>query len=154
MKVAIGSDHAGWLLKRHITLFLKDRERDVIDVGTDSGSSVDYPDYARAVAIEVQAGRVDFGILICGTGLGMAITANKLTGIRAVTVSDPYCAELARSHNNANVVTFGGRIIGPGMAERIVETFLNTPFEGGRHANRIAKIRNIESGGCGQDPSM
>jgi ribose 5-phosphate isomerase B len=146
MKIALGCDHAGFLLKAVILQYLTSRKIDVLDLGTDSPDSVDYPDYAEKVAGAVTEGTVDYGILICGTGLGMAMSANKIPGIRAVTVSEPYSAEMARAHNNANVLAMGSRVIGPDMAVRITDVFLSTPFDEGRHCGRIQKISRIENG--------
>ncbi len=147
MKIAFGCDHAGWALKSVVMDWLSKRNIEVIDFGTYSAESVDYPDYAASVAKSVQKGDARFGILICGTGLGMAITADKFEGIRAVTVSDCVSAEMARAHNNANILAFGARIVGPSMAEKLVETFLNTKYAGGRHDRRLDKIVRLTSRG-------
>jgi ribose 5-phosphate isomerase B len=144
MKIALGSDHAGWHLKEHVSAYLLNQGIDVLDLGPANAESVDYPDYARAVAVSIQNGQADMGILICGTGLGMAVTANKFTGIRAVSVSDTFSAEMSRAHNNANILTFGARVVGPGLAERLVHAFLNTAYEHGRHQRRIDKITQFE----------
>ncbi len=116
------------------------KEHEVIDMGTNSKESVDYPDIAKPVAHAVAAGDVEYGILICGTGIGMAMAAGKVKGIRAARCSEPYSAEMSRRHNDANILCFGARVIGTGMAEKIVEKWLSTPFEGGRHARRVGKI--------------
>jgi len=113
---------------------------DVLDMGTDSTRSVDYPDIAKPVAQAVASGKVDYGILICGTGIGMSMVAGKVRGVRAARCSEPYSAEMSRRHNDANVLCFGARVIGVGMAEMIVEKWLSTPFDGGRHARRVGKI--------------
>lgn len=139
MKIAIGCDHAGVDLKRTLLDSVL-KEHEVTDVGTNSKESVDYPDIAKLVARAVACGEVESGILICGTGIGMAMAAGKVKGIRAARCSEPYSAEMSRTHNNANVLCFGARVIGSGMAEKIVEKWLSTPFEGGRHARRIGKI--------------
>lgn len=144
MRIVVGSDHAGFALKEHVKRFLEASGHDVVDVGTSSDASVDYPDYASAAAQAVASGEADFGVLVCGTGLGMAIAANKVPGVRAVQVMDPALAEMARRHNDANVLTLAGRYTDPATAERIVETFLSTPFEGGRHERRVRKIASIE----------
>jgi len=144
MRVAIGCDHAGVEYKPYIVEHLKSRGEDVIDFGTDSTESVDYPDYAEKVGLAVINNEADLGILICGTGLGMAIAANKINGIRAVTVSEPLSAMMARAHNNANILTFGSRVTGRELAVMLVDAFLDTPFEGGRHNRRVAKIRLLQ----------
>lgn len=153
MRIALGCDHAGFLLKRVLIQYLASRKIVVLDKGTDSPDSVDYPDYAESVARAVKDGSAEYGILICGTGLGMAISANKIPGIRAVTVSEPYSAEMARAHNNANILAMGSRVIGPDMAIRITDVFLSTPFDEGRHCKRIQKITELENGGrTGEGP--
>ena len=145
--IAIGADHGGYQLKKEVTAYLEDRGYAILDVGTFSGESVDYPDFAAAVARAVQQKRADLGILICGTGIGMAITANKFRGIRAAVVHDAYTAAMSRRHNNANVITFGGRVVGAGVAFSIVEAWLGNRFEGGRHLRRLNKIRAFEEVG-------
>lgn len=151
LRVAIGSDHAGYPLKEEVANALRDNGYDVEDLGTYSLESVDYPDIAVAVATEVAAGRFDRGILICGTGIGMTITANKVKGIRAGAVSDTYSARMARAHNNANVLGMGGRVVGPGLAHDIAKAFLDTEFEGGsRHERRVNKINALDE--CGEEP--
>ncbi len=147
MRIAIGCDHAGYTLKPAIVRYLTSKNIEVLDQGTHSTDSVDYPDFAQKVAIAVLNGSADYGILICGTGLGMAISANKISGIRAVTVTEPFSAEMARAHNDANVLTMGSRVIGSDIAIRITEVFISTRFEGGRHSKRIDKISLIESQG-------
>ena len=144
-RIAIGCDHAGYELKSAIVRHLGSRGVDVLDKGTDSAESVDYPDYAGKVAQSIIRGEVEMGILLCGTGLGMAISANKFPGIRAVTVSEPYSAKMARAHNNANIITMGSRVVGRGLAIMILDTFLDTPFEGGRHCRRVDKIEKPET---------
>ncbi len=143
--IAIGSDHGGFHLKEKVKAYLMEKGYKVLDMGTESEASVDYPDYAEKVAKAVQAGEVDLGILICGTGIGMAITANKIPGVRAAVVHDAYTAEMSRRHNNANVITFGGRVVGLGVAFSIVDAWLRNRFEGGRHARRLGKIEALES---------
>ena len=145
MKIALGCDHAGWLLKSDVAEHLKNQGITVVDYGTNSSDSVDYPDFAKQVAESVAGGESDLGVLICGTGLGMAVSANKIHGIRAVTVSEPVSAKMARAHNNANILTFGARIVGPGMALDILDAFLNTEYESGRHARRLEKIVAMEN---------
>lgn len=144
MKIAIGSDHGGYHLKEHIKKYLEEKNFDIEDFGTNSLESVDYSDFAREVAEAVAQGKFDRGILICGTGLGISIAANKVRGIRAAVVSDCYSAKMSRAHNNANILALGGRVVGPDLATEIVETWMETPFEGGRHQRRIDKITDIE----------
>ncbi len=139
MKIAIGCDHAGFELKSALLASVL-KAYDVVDMGTDSAQSVDYPDIAKPVAQAVASGEVDYGILICGTGIGMSMAAGKVKGVRAARCSEPYSAEMSRRHNDANVLCFGARVIGIGMAEMIVEKWLSTPFDGGRHARRVGKI--------------
>ncbi len=140
MKVAIGSDHAGYSLKESIKEWLQDREYEVLDQGTDSTESVDYPEYASRVARAVAKQEAELGILICGTGLGMSMAANNVSGIRAARCQDTYSARMARKHNNANVLTLGERVIGEGLALSVVEAFLAAEFSGGRHERRVNKI--------------
>jgi ribose 5-phosphate isomerase B len=144
MKLSLGADHAGYLLKDHIRQYVTDRGHQVIDQGTNSSDSVDYPDYAQKVAEDVAAGRAERGILVCGSGIGMAITANKIPGIRAANICTAYEAQLSREHNNLNVLTLGARILDETDAEHIVQIWLDTPFSGGRHAGRVDKIHEIE----------
>jgi ribose 5-phosphate isomerase B len=138
--VAIGSDHAGFELKEHVRSFLERRGLKVEDCGTYDEQSVDYPDFAKKVTEAVAGGRVEMGFLICGTGIGMSMAANKVPGIRAALCYDSYTARMAREHNDANVLVLGGRLIGKGLAEEITTIFLDTDFAGGRHARRVAKI--------------
>lgn len=145
MRVAVGSDHAGFEQKQHILTHLAGRGRDVVDMGTTSGDeSVDYPDLAVRVARAVANGDVDFGVLVCGTGVGMAMVANKVHGVRAANITDPEFARLSRAHNNANVVTVSGRFVPLQVNEEIVDAFLDTAFEGGRHERRVEKIADVE----------
>jgi ribose 5-phosphate isomerase B len=147
MKIAIGADHAGFEIKQRLLPLLRDAGYDVTDFGTDSTASVDYPDYATRVAQHVAAGEFERGILICGTGLGMCITANKVVGVRAVTVHDAFSAVETRRHNDSNILTLGGRVVGIGLAWEVVRLWLATPFAGGeRHERRLEKIRALESG--------
>ncbi len=140
MKIALGSDHAGFTLKEFIKGRLAGEGYAVTDVGTHSEASVDYPDYALPVAKLVAGGEADRGILVCGTGVGMNIAANRVRGVRAALVTDVYVAEQSRRHLDANVLVLGGRVTGQGLAEAIVKVWLETPFEGGRHKGRIDKI--------------
>ncbi len=144
MRLAVGSDHAGYRLKEAVLLWLREMGHEALDKGTGSDASVDYPDFAEAVCEAVTGGEADLGILVCGTGLGMAITANKVAGIRAVTCSDPFSARCSREHNDANVLCIGERVIGFGVAREVVEAFLNASFAGGRHVGRVNKITEIE----------
>jgi ribose 5-phosphate isomerase B len=143
-RIAIGSDHGGFRLKEEVKAYLVKQGYTVQDMGTSTEESVDYPDFAAAVARAVQQKRVELGILICGTGIGMAITANKFRGIRAAVVHDAYTAAMSRRHNDANVITFGGRVVGAGVAFSIVDAWLGNRFEGGRHSRRLDKIRVFE----------
>jgi len=147
MRIRIGSDHAGFELKESVRAHLESSGHDVLDVGAHSVDSVDYPDFAQQVGRAVAGGDADFGVLVCGTGLGMAIAANKVRGVRAVQVTDPEFAKMARAHNDANVLTLAGRYTDPATAAVIVDTFLGTPFESGRHQRRVDLIAGIESGG-------
>jgi ribose 5-phosphate isomerase B len=144
MKIALGADHAGYQLKDQIKQHLAQKGIALRDEGTSSPESVDYPDFARAVAHDVSEQRADFGILVCGSGIGMAIAANKVEGVRAANVTSEYEAQMSREHNNANVLTLGARILQPEQALRIVDTWLATPFAGGRHERRVEKITAIE----------
>jgi len=144
MRVVIGCDHGGYSLKDHVINLLKSKGYEIIDVGTHSADSVDYPDYAVLAAKEINEGRADKGIVICGSGIGISIAANKCAGIRCALCHDHLTASLSRQHNNANMVALGARIIGVEVATDIVLTFLNTEFEGGRHERRVTKIAEIE----------
>lgn len=145
MKIAIASDHAGFSLKNSIFSFLQEKGHTVKDFGTYSPERTDYPIYAKEACKAVVSGEYELGILLCGTGVGMSITANKIHGIRAVVCSEPYSAVLSRQHNNANVLAMGGRVVGPGLANHIVEEWLAASFQGGVHANRVALISEIEN---------
>jgi len=140
MKIIIGADHGGFELKQVVVGLLERLDYDVDDIGCHSPVSVDYPDFAETVCAAVLAGRADCGILICGTGIGMSMAANRYRGIRAAVCHDEYTARLSRQHNNANVLCFGARVIGPGVAESLVQTWLASSFDGGRHQHRIAKF--------------
>jgi len=147
MKIAIGSDHAGFELKEQIKVFLNARGTLWEDFGADSEDAVDYPDTAFPLAQAVVRGEFDLGILVCGTGIGMSITANKVRGIRAALCLTPEMADMARRHNDANILSLGGRILSPKAAMEIVEIWLKTAFEAGRHARRVGKIRRYEEKG-------
>jgi ribose 5-phosphate isomerase B len=140
MRVALGADHAGFELKQRLARVLAEAGHEVVDLGTDSAASVDYPDFAAAVARAVAGGRAERGVLVCGTGVGMAIGANRVPGVRAVAADGLYVARLARSHNDANVLALGARVVAAEHAEAILAVFLSTPFEGGRHQRRVAKL--------------
>lgn len=140
MKLVIGNDHAGVEFKEKLVKALEEKGHEVINVGTDSLESVDYPDIAVLVGEKVLDGEAKFGILICGTGIGISIAANKIKGIRAALVHNEFTAKLARLHNDANVIALGARVIGDELGLACVETFINTEFEGGRHARRVGKI--------------
>ncbi len=144
MKIAIGSDHAGFDLKELIKNHLQEKGIDVIDVGTHTKESVDYPVFGEKVAETVQKREADFGIVICGTGIGISISANKVKGIRAALCTNEYMARMARKHNDANVLALGARVLGTDLALSIVDTFLSTEFEGGRHERRVHLIEKIE----------
>lgn len=144
MKLLLGSDHGGIHLKEHIKKYLADKGYEITDVGTYSEDSCDYPDYAAKLCGELVKGTAEKGILICGTGIGISIAANKCKGIRAAVCNDVYSAKMSREHNNANVLCMGERIVGVGVAELIVDTWLNTEFAGGRHARRVDKIMALE----------
>jgi ribose 5-phosphate isomerase B len=150
MRIAIGSDHAGFELKEQVRAHLESRGHDVVDVGTNGPASVDYPDFAWQVGEAVVRAEADFGVLVCGSGLGMAIAANKVAGVRAVQVMDAEMAKMSRLHNDANVVTLAGRYLEPVQAGEIVDTFLSTAFEGGRHQRRIDKITELERTGMAE----
>jgi ribose 5-phosphate isomerase B len=144
MKYYVASDHAGFAVKGLVIELLEARGHDVVDMGPDSADRVDYPDYAEKVARAVARERESHGILICGTGIGMSIAANKIDGIRAAHCHDYYTAQMARAHNDANILCFGERVSGPGVIESMIDAFVSTPFEGGRHEGRVAKIMALE----------
>jgi ribose 5-phosphate isomerase B len=144
MKIAIGADHAGYELKEKIKQRLAQQGVQIADQGTISNESVDYPDFARKVGEQVADKRADLGILVCGSGIGMAISANKVPGVRAANVTSEYEAQMSREHNDANVLALGARILDEGKAAAIVDKFLHTPFAGGRHQRRVDKIVQIE----------
>ena len=144
MRIAIGCDHVGFILKEDIVNHLTAAGVDVVDKGTDSTVRTDYPIYGKAVAEAVVSGEAELGIVICGTGVGISIAANKIAGIRAVVCSEPYSAKLSRQHNDTNVLAFGSRVVGSELAKMIVDTWLAAKFEGGRHQVRIDAIRAME----------
>src|SRR3954465_3642228 len=148
MKIALGADHAGFELKEKIKAHLAQRGMEVLDQGTASTESVDYPDFARKVGESVAGKKADLGVLVCGSGIGMAIAANKVPGIRAANVSTEYESEKSREHNDANVVSIGARILDDQLRFKIVDLFLKTPFAGGRHQRRVEKITEIEEEEC------
>ncbi|EKN62942.1 ribose 5-phosphate isomerase B [Schinkia azotoformans] len=144
MKVAIASDHGGIHIRAEIIALMQEMGIEYEDFGCECSNSVDYPDYAIPVAEKVASGEFDRGILICGTGIGMSISANKVRGIRCALVHDVFSAKATREHNDSNILAMGERVIGPGLAREIAKTWLTTDFEGGRHLNRITKITDYE----------
>lgn len=144
MKIGIGNDHSALELKAEIIEFVKEMGHEIVDYGTNSAESCDYPIYGELVGNAVAAHEVDCGILICGTGLGISLAANKVNGVRAAVCSEPFTAKMSRAHNNCNVLAFGARVVGGELAKMIVETWLNTEFEGGRHQRRVDLITDIE----------
>lgn len=145
MKLAIGSDHVGWELKQEISEYVQSLGHETVDFGAYSSERTDYPKYGKKVAEEVASGQFDGGILICGTGVGISISANKVKGIRAVVCSEPYTAKLSKQHNNTNIVAFGSRVVGVDLAKMIVKEWLEANYEGGRHAKRVDMIGEIET---------
>ncbi|TCL05980.1 ribose-5-phosphate isomerase [Sodalis ligni] len=146
MKIAIGCDHVGWLLKPEIVSHLESKGISVIDKGTYTSERTDYPLYAKSVADAVMNHEADLGILICGSGIGISIAANKVPGIRAVACSEPYSAKLSRQHNDTNILAFGSRVVGGELAKMIVDEWLAAEFEGGRHQRRVELIGKLEQG--------
>ena len=144
-RIAIGSDHAGYALKQHLIELLTNQGHDVLDRGTHSTESCDYPPICAAVGRDVRDGRADLGIVLGGSGQGEQLAANKVRGVRAALCNDLYTARMARSHNDANVLSMGARVVGEGLAEEIVAVFLGTVFEGGRHERRVAQLAEIET---------
>ena len=144
MKIAMGSDHGGYLLKEHVKKYLTDKGHEIVDVGCNSLESCDYPQFGAAAARAVADGSCERGIVICTSGIGISISANKIKGIRCALCSEPLSAEMTRRHNNANMLAMGAGMIGPNMAERLVDTFLTTEFEGGRHQRRVDGIAALE----------
>lgn len=146
MKIAIASDHTGVELKLEIIKYLKELGHEVSDFGTNSKESIDYPIYGKKVADEVAKGKYDGGVLICGTGIGISLAANKVKGIRAAVCSEPYSAKLSKMHNNSNIIAFGARVVGVDLAKMIVKEWTEAKFEGGRHSKRVELISKIENG--------
>jgi ribose 5-phosphate isomerase B len=145
MKIAMGADHGGYSLKEIIKKHLVEAGHEVLDLGTHDTQSCNYPDYAAKVAYAVADKDADLGVLVCGTGIGMSIAANKVKGIRAAAVSDCFTAQATREHNDSNIICLGERIVGPGLAMRIVDTWLNASFQGGRHQTRVDMICDLEN---------
>lgn len=145
MKIAMGSDHGGFDLKEQIKAWLQENGHEVVDFGCHSKESCDYPDFGAAAARAVASGQCERGIVICTTGIGISITANKVKGIRCALCSDPWSAEMTRRHNDANMLAMGAGVVGPLLAQRIVEAFLSFAFEGGRHQRRVNKIMAVEN---------
>lgn len=146
MKIAIGNDHVAVEMKEHIKKYLENKGHTLVDFGAYTTERTDYPIYGKKVADAVAGGECDYGVLICGTGIGISLAANKVKGIRAAVCSDPYSARLTRQHNNANIIAFGARVIGIATAEMIVDEFFSAEYEGGRHQTRIDMISDIEEG--------
>ncbi len=144
MRIGIGSDHGGFALKEEIKKLIEISGHEVFDYGTNNSESVDYPEYGKLVGEAVVSGKIDRGIVICGTGIGISISANKVKGIRCALCSDTYSARMSMEHNNANVLALGGRVLGIDLAKEIVSVWLNSKFEGGRHQRRIDKISEME----------
>ena len=144
MKIAMGSDHGGYVLKEHLKKYLTDKGHEVVDFGCHGLESCDYADFGAPAARAVAAGECERGIVICTTGIGISITANKVKGIRCALCADSLSAELTRRHNNANMLAMGAGIVGPNLAEAMTDIFLTTPFDGGRHARRVEKIMALE----------
>ncbi len=144
-KIIIGSDHYGLPLKRRVSEYLTENQYDVVDIGTFTDDPVDYPDIAEQLAQEIAAGHFERGVLVCGTGAGMAIVANKIPNVRAVAVSDPYTAERARASNNAQIITFGSQTCTPDVARRLLDIWLHAEFQFGRSANKVAQIDLIDA---------
>ncbi len=140
MKIIIGSDHAGFPMKEKVKVFLQNRGIEVEDVGTHNEESVDYTDFGKKVAREVSGGAFERGVLICGTGIGMSMVANRFQGVRAALANDLFSAVMSRRHNDSNILVMGGRLIGDTLALQLVDTWLETPFEGGRHQRRLEKM--------------
>lgn len=147
MRIALGSDHAGYELKSHLVELLSDLGHETLDLGTDSNESVDYPEFCAGVGRAVASGDADWGIVLGGSGQGEQLAANKVRGVRAALCNDLYTARMARAHNDANVLSIGARIVGVGLAEEIVKLFAETAFEGGRHARRVEQVMRIEAEG-------
>lgn len=144
MKIGIGNDHAAVDMKNEIKAYLEEKGYEVVNYGTDTNESCDYPIYGEKVGVAVANGEVDLGVLICGTGIGISLAANKVEGVRAAVCSEPYSARLTRQHNNANIIAFGARVVGIDMAKMIVDEFLGAEFMGGKHARRVDMLMDIE----------
>ncbi len=144
MKIGIGNDHAAVDMKNEIKAYLEEKGHEVVNFGTDTSESCNYPEYGEKVGVAVAGGDVDLGVLICGTGVGISIAANKVEGVRAVVCSEPYSAKLSREHNNSNILAFGARVIGIEMAKMIVDAWLDAEFMGGKHGKRVDMIMDIE----------
>ncbi|EFI42035.1 ribose 5-phosphate isomerase B [Peptoniphilus sp. oral taxon 386] len=144
MRVGFGSDHAGFFLKEILKKHLEEKGFECVDYGTYSEDRVDYPDYGKLVGEKVASGEVDKGVLICGTGIGISISANKVKGVRAAVCSEPYSAKMTVRHNDANIIAMGARVVGEDVAKMIVDTFFSEEFEGGRHLDRVNKMMKIE----------
>lgn len=144
MKIAIGNDHAAVEMKQEIKAYLESQGHEVINFGTDTHDSCDYPEFGEKVGRAVASGEADYGIAICGTGIGIGIAAGKVKGVRVCTCSEPYSARLSRMHNNTNVLSFGARVVGVEMAKMIVDEWLNNEYEGGRHQRRVDLLMEIE----------
>lgn len=147
MKLVIGSDHVGYAYKENIKSYLQEKNIEVVDVGTYGEDRCDYPVYGYKAAQRVASGEVDGGIVICGTGVGISLSANKVKGIRACVCSEPYSAQLSKQHNNTNMLAFGARVIGIELAKMIIDAWLNAKYEGGRHAKRVEMLKAIEETG-------
>ena len=145
MKIAMGNDHSAVEMKNEIRAYLESKGHEVINFGTDTTDSCDYPVYGEKVGRAVVSGEADLGIAICGTGIGISLACNKVKGVRACACSEPYSAQMSRRHNNANVLCFGARVIGPELAKMIVDAFLENQFEGGRHERRVNMVMEIEN---------
>lgn len=144
MKIAIGNDHSALELKAVVIKHLEDKGHEIIDFGTNTAESCDYPIYGEKVALAIKENKAELGILICGTGIGISLAANKVPGIRAAVCSEPYSAKMTRAHNNANILAFGARVVGQDLAKMIVDAFIDTEFEGDRHQRRVDMLTAIE----------
>lgn len=144
LPIVIASDHAGYSLKELVKKHLEEKKIEYIDLGTNSTESVDYPEFAHRLCVEIQEGRAEKGILVCGTGIGMSMVANKHSGIRAACVSDTFSAKATRQHNDANVLCFGERVVGAGLAFELVDAFITTEYEGGRHQRRVDLVNSFD----------
>ena len=148
MKFYIATDHAGFHYKEQVIEYVRSKGIEIIDLGPDTPDRVDYPDYGRKCAQAVKNDEGSFGIIICGTGIGISMAANKVEGIRAALCHDAYTASMARAHNDAQILAFGERVVGMGVVQSMIDAFIETPFEGGRHANRVEKINQIDRDRC------